>query len=319
MTSTRTVSPTLCRCPACGHQLPTPAPTRCPLCSLDFADDRVTGVDVTPYAKAFALKARAWRPMLEWVWFASGERLKHVALIRASAASRRFARQSILLWGLGMGLVQTTQIGWRHVTAMPAIEPTGSLTPAGFGWLHVAAAPRPLRPALPAENLVDLWWSPLQGFVALVTAALAAWILMWLTSILLRVGVTLAHHRRYRGEQRMTAAIHYSMAWLVPVFLGTLAAALRPLAFVGTMNQWAWYPADRIFLLAAAVLSVLGAAMWWFWLIRLGATAPARTRVRVSAFFGLGPPVIVALAAAGWWYGLGRMYDPLFDLLRVTF
>jgi len=60
-------------------------------------------------------------------------------------------------------------------------------------------------------------------------------------------------------------------------------------------------------------------AMWWFWLGRLGATAPARTRGWVIAFFAIGPPLIVVLMAAGWWWGLPLLYDPLFATLNLAF
>ena len=307
------------RCPACGQALRPPCPASCPLCNFDFADDRVTGVDVTPYAKAYSFEQPAWRRMLEWVWFAGGKRLKHLALIRASAASRRFARLNILLLGLGLGLFQATEVGWRWVTNSPALEPTGSTTPAGRAWLLVTSVPRPLLSGQPSEIPVELWWNPLQTLLAIVTAALAGWLLMGLAMLLVRLGVRQSHRASYRREGRMTAAIHYSTAWAVPLLLGGAVVALRPLSFVGKMARWDWCPPERVFVISAAVLATFGAVMWWFWLVRLGATAPPATRGRVSVFFALGVPVIAALAAAGWWFGLIRSYGPFFDLIQVSF
>lgn len=117
----------------------------------------------------------------------------------------------------------------------------------------------------------------------------------------------------------MTAAMHYSSAWGIPIFAGALVLGLSPVSFAGTMAQWRWCPPQRVFVLAAAVLAGFGMTMWWFWLGRLGATAPARTRGRVIAFFAIGPPLIVGLAAAGWWWGLPLLYGPLFRTLNLAF
>jgi hypothetical protein len=155
--------------------------------------------------------------------------------------------------------------------------------------------------------------------IVIVTAVLTALFMNWLVMLLLREGVMGAHKPPYRADQRMTAAIHYGAAWGVLIFFGAIAIALRPLALAGTIARWPWCPPERVFVLAAAVLGGFGVIMWWFWLIRLGATAPARTRGRVIAFFALGAPLIVVLAVAAWWYGLDQAYDPLFGLLRLSF
>ncbi len=315
----RAVRSTTGRCPACGQHIKQPLPTRCPLCDFDFRDSRVTGADVTPYAKCFSMGVPGWRRMSEWVWFAGWERLKHLALMRASAASRRFALVNMLMLAGGLGVFQATVVGWRWVTAAPATEPTGSTGPTGAGWIHVVAAPRPLPPDQPAEIPVDLWWSPAQMLIATATAIVAGLIVMWAVLAIVRAGVRLAHRRAYRSEQRMTAALHYSAAWGVPVVLAALVLGLRPVAFAGKMAQWSWYPDQRGLLLAAAVLAGFGVTMWWFWLWRLGAAAPARTRGRVIGFFALGTPLIAGLAAAGWWLGLRLLYAHLFTALGVNF
>ena len=293
--------------------------TTCPLCGFGFGDDRATGADVTPYAKAYACREGGWRRMAEWVWFAGWERLNHIALMRASVASRRFALLSTMLLSVGLGLFQTTRVGWRWVTASPAVERTGSTSPGGLGWFHAAAAPRPLPSTLPTERYVDLWWSPAQMVIAVVTAAAGALLLCRVVIIVVRAGVTLAHSARFRAEQRMTAAIQYSTAWWVPICVAALVAALLPSSYIGAMEAWRWYPPQRGFVLSAGVLAAFGVVMWWFWLVRLGSTAPVRTRRRVVLFFALGVPVAVFAAAAGWWYGLDALYPPLFDILDLSF
>jgi hypothetical protein len=254
--------------------------------------------------------------MCEWVWFITGKRLKHVALMRTSAASRRFARVSVLLLALTLGLCAAAQTGWRWVALSPALGPTA---PAGTGWLHVAAASRPLPPGHKPEMPVDLWWNPVHAVIAGVAASVLGVLLAWLLLILVREGVTKAHRPPYDRDQRMTAALHYSTAWCVPIVVGAIIMAFRPVAFVGTMARWAWYPPDRVFIVAGAVLGGFGAILWWFWLVRLGAAAPVKTRGRVVAFFSLAAPLMTAVAAAAWWYGQYRLYAPLFDVLKLSF
>ena len=317
MTSPRAGRSSIYRCPACGQPLDSPSPSQCPLCGFKFSDDRATGVDVTPYAKAFAQRQRGWYAMSEWVWFAGWERLKHLALMYPSVASARFARHNLLMMSLGLGIFQATRHGWRWVTNSPALDP--AFEPRGIGWFHVASAPQSVLPALAPEVPVNLWWNPIQGAVAIGTGFLGALLLMWLVIALLRVGVTRAHEPPYREDGRMTAAIHYGTAWGILLAVSALVAALRPISYVGAMSRWAWYPPQHSFELAATVIAGVGVALWWFWLLRLGATTPASTRGRVVAFFAIGAPVIVCAAATGWYFGLDQLYRPVFTALGVTF
>jgi hypothetical protein len=135
--------------------------------------------------------------------------------------------------------------------------------------------------------------------------------------ILVRGGVTRAHRVPYRSEQRMTAALHYSTAWCLPLFVAAVVVGLRPIAFIGGIRRWAWCPPESGFFLSAAVVAGFGVIMWWFWLIRLGATAPARTRRAVVTFVAIGVPLIAAAVAAGWWFGIGRVYQPLLVLMNM--
>ncbi len=318
MIETESTRASVSRCPACGQRLdPLPARRDCPLCYFDFGDDRVTGADVTPYAKAYAQGDPGWSAMCRWVWFAGAERLKHIALMRASAAARRFAWTNALWLALGLALFQATRVGWQWVYESPAVHPTGSIRPVGGGWLHLAAAPRPLPPG--REIPVDLWWNPAQAVIASVLAGVTALLLMWLLLVLIRAGVALAHTAPYRGEQRMTAAFLYSSAWWIPALAGIVVGFLRPLSFVGLVSRWASYPSERGLNLTAAAVVGFAATMWWFWLIRLGATAPARTRSRVMAFCTLGIPVLLAAASVAWWFGLDRLHELLFRSLNMRF
>src|SRR3990172_1252135 len=121
--------PLVSRCPACGQRVDPPDAARCPLCDLNFGDNRVTGADVTPYAKAYAQGNPGWWTMCRWVWFAGSERLKHIALMRTSAAARRFAWINALWLALCIAGFQATRVGWRDVGASPVVEPSGSINP----------------------------------------------------------------------------------------------------------------------------------------------------------------------------------------------
>ncbi len=307
------------RCPACGHRLQAADVARCPLCEFQFGRHGATGGDVTPFATAFEHGRAGWREMCEWVWFAGTERLKHLALMRASAASRRFARNNLLLLSLGLGVFQVTQVGWRWVTASAQIELSGQTSPRGFYWLHAAAAPRPLPVDNPPEMSVDLWWNWVQAVIGGVAGVLAAMLVLFTLSALLTRGVAAAHRPPYRAENRMTAAMHYSTAWCLPLTVAALVMALRPISFIGSMSRWSWYPPEQGFVLSAAVVAGLGAVLWWFWLVRLGSTAPGRTRSSVLAFVTVGAPVLVAAGLAVWYFGLRWGLEPVFVLLKLEF
>ncbi len=311
--------PLVSRCPACGQSVDTPEAIRCPLCNFNFGDGRVTGADVTPYANAYAQGHPGWWTMCRWVWFAGSERLKHIALMRTSAAAKRFAWINALWLALGIAGFQSTRIGWHPVGASPVVEPSGSTDPLGRGWLHVAGAPRPLPPGQPPQIPVDVWWNPAQAMIAAVFAGIAALLLKWVLMLLIRTGVTLAHSAAYRGEQRMSAAFLYSTAWWIPALGGIVICLLRPLAFIGEVSRGGWYPSNRGLSLLAGAFVGLAATLWWFWLIRLGATAPARTRNRVMAFFTLGIPLLLGGASAAWWVGLEAFHRFLFVRLNMQF
>lgn len=312
--------PTISRCPACGQRLENEDAARCPLCNFAFAFDAgATGGDVTPFAQAYARGESGRRRMCEWIWFAGVGRLKHLALMRASAAARSFARLNLLLFAAVLALVQATHHGWRAVTASAALEPTGSVGPLGQGWLHVAATPNPYRVTQPSSVPVDLWWNPAQAVVAGVCGFLAALLLLWLVHVLMRTGVTHAHHARYRRGQRLTAALLYGTACGLPLLFSAILVALRPIGRIGAIERWSWYPSEYGFEFAAGLIAALDIAFWWFWLIRLGATAPADTRGRVCAFFAVGAPLITAAASAAWWFGLDAALHALFTLWNLHF
>ena len=147
----------------------------------------------------------------------------------------------------------------------------------------------------------------------------AALLLLWLLPVLMRAGITLAHHARYRRGQRLTAALLYSTAWGLPLLFSAILLALRPVGRIGAIERWSWYPSEYGFELAAGLIAALDVAFWWFWLVRLGATTPADTRGRVCAFFAVGAPLITAAASAAWWFGLDAALQALFTSWKLHF
>lgn len=309
----------LLRCPGCGQRLPSPAPPRCPLCDLDFGDDRVTDVDVTPYARAYAGEEYGWRAMLNWVWYARAERLKHIALMRSSAASRQFRLINVSILAMTLGVLLMSRVGWQWTYAPPVAEAAMEAKPRGDAWRRVAGLPRPLPADLPPDRAVDLWWNPAQFGLALAVGIPAAYLVLLVMLAMQRGLITGAHHASYRRDGRMTAAVHYATAWFVPMGVSAALLLLLPLTLVTDLQRVAWLPPSEFLEIAAAVFTAFGLVLWWFWFMCLGATAPPRTRVRVVAMMAVSPPLLVIGAAAGWWYGTQWLLNLLIEKLRLGF
>jgi len=309
----------LLRCPGCGQRLPSPAPTRCPLCDLDFGDDRVTDVDATPYARAYAGEEFGWRAMLDWVWYARAERLKHLALMRSSAASRQFRLINVSILVCMLGVLLLSRVGWHRTYAPAVAEAAVEIKPAGDAWRRVASLPRPLPTDLPPDRAVDLWWNPAQSGLGLAVGVPMAYIVVLFMLTVQRLLITGAHHAAYRRDGRMTAAVHYATAWFVPMAITAVLLLFVPVTFITDLKRVSWIPPSEFLEIAAAVFTSFGLVLWWFWFMRLGATAPPRTRARVVAMMGLSPPLLAIGAAAGWWYATEWLLRLLFEKLRLGF
>lgn len=257
--------------------------------------------------------------MIKWVWFAGAGRLNHVALMRTSAASRRFARINIFLLACLMGALQWTRIGWTGTTEAIGVDAGRVIKPGGEGWFHIASAPRPLLPNRALELPVDLWWNPAQSLIAMTSGMVLSLILILLVLVFLRKGVTKSLIPSYQQEQRMTAAILYGTAWSFWVMLASIVYCLTPIAYIGEISAWSIYPGENVFISVAAILAGIGSTLWWIWLIRLGATVPESCRGRVVAFFSLATPVAIAVAVCIWLYGLDWLYyDALFPVMKLS-
>jgi hypothetical protein len=317
--SARAATASIPRCPACGQPLSDPTPETCPLCSVKLptsGDRRATGNDVTPYATAFnADEPARLIPMYKWVWFAGHQRLKHLAMMRASDAAERFAWIHLLILTLALGAFYATALGWRFVSSAEA-STSNLVRPTGKGWFRVAEVPN-INPTQATSPLAGLWWNPAHSLLGGAIAIVAAFILIAIARALIRSGLELAHAKQYRGEQRMTAATCYATAWLVPVIAATIFLWVRPTVFVA--GEATIPGGDMIFLLPAGILAAIGLIFGWFWFLRLAATAPVDTRTRVTIMCALGIPAIILAGAAAWWYGLERICDPLFSAMNMSF
>lgn len=307
----------LSRCPGCGEPLAQPTPPHCPLCAYTFEDSRATSRDLTPYAIAYESRERRWGSMLLWVFFAGSARLKHLAMMRASPASRRFARTNLLLLVFGLGLLAWTHTGWTRTGGRLARESGSVVRPDGEGWVCVAAAPRPLPDAWPVEARTELWWNSAQAIVAVLVATITAWLMVCLWSVAIRLGVRSAHQISYRGEQRMTAALHYGTAWIVPLLAALILYAIQPVSYLGEFSKSGWIPPREFFTVTGGGIGGIGLALWWFWLIRLGFSAPVNTRGRVVVFFAVGVPALTAALLIGWWRALPYALGPLFRAMSL--
>jgi hypothetical protein len=179
--------------------------------------------------------------------------------------------------------------------------------------------PHPYRVTQPPATPVDLWWNAPQAIIAAVAGFVSALLFLWIVFALLRAGFQFAHRSPYRSEGRMTAALHYSAAWAVPLLFSGVILLFRPFGRLGPIARWAWYPSRTSVDFLAGLVAVVSLVLWWFWLFRLGSTAPADTRGRVALFAGLGAPLLVAAAAVAWWLGMHHLLTYLFDSWKLRF
>jgi len=316
MSKQRTARPRVSRCPDCGQRLDEDPPIRCPLCGLEFGDRRSTSDDSTPFSDAYSREVPGWWRMCTWVYGARSMRIKHLGLMRSSSASRYFARVNVVLMSLALGVIAFTDIGWHRASVPASID---KADPQGAGWFRLARGVASHAPGGGTAYVSELWWNPAQAIIATAFAVAGGWLVLSVLLASMRKGVTLAHRESLRHEQRMTAAINYSTAWFMPMLSATLIVALRPLSYYGSVAGWSGASWNAGLRLIAGVIAGFGAAMWWFWLARLGAATSPSTRGGVTAFFALGVPVLVVACLWLWWYAVNVASLSLCQVLELDF
>ncbi len=255
-----------------------------------------------------------------WVFFSSASRTKHLGLMRVSMASRHFARVNLVLLSFGLAIFAFTEYGWGHVEVLLE-NPNGTsvVSPVGSGWFRLVTASRDLVARHPTDIVVDLWWNPAQAIIAVFIGVAVGWLCLRTLLFTIRWGVALAHRHVYRQDLRMTAAIKYGTAWFVPLLMAACVLLIRPISFVGEAAGWRWSPSDESLTLVAGVLAGFGAAMWWFWSVRLGFAAPADTRTSVTAFYAMGLPALAYGAAMVWRHLLDYTTTVVYHGLNLMF
>lgn len=303
-------------CPGCGYRQDLDERGQCPKCGLDFAAHGATGEDISVYAQSVADDNPRWWAMCRWVWGAGAGRIQHLALMRSSPASRRFAARNLLLLSFALGIVLAAQRGWETIR-MP-LEESGAVAanPAGSGWLHLVTG-RAVSGGFGVG--VQVWWNPAQSILAGVAAIISGLLSAWVALLIVRGTVELAHRAKYRGEQRMSAALGYATAWIVAVLPAAALLGLWPLSELGTSGRLPWAPTSMLLLVLAGGLAGLIFVSAWFWAVRLGASAPSDTRTRVLLVFLVVIPAMLVSASVGWWIGMGRLLDFLFTRMNLSF
>lgn len=306
----KTVRDLPARCPACGHRLTELVRGRCPLCDYAIVDQPVTNEDHAPYAESEHYGRKAWWGMCMWLWGAGGGRLAHLGLMRSSPASRRFGRINLLLLALAAAVCSFSLSGWHGVPFVPDAPDNEPQSPSGRGWCQAASmsAETPIRQDGP-RRIIAWWWNVPQALVGSALAFVAALVLMALLMAVLRRGVERSLQRRYRGQQRLAAALGYATAWGLPLIPAGLILALLPICRVAAVADWPVQPPETIVYIPVAVVALLGVFMWWFGLLRLAWTVPVRSRRTVALFCGLWMPLIAAVLIAGSIWGLLRLRE----------
>gem|GEM_PF-1138665 len=305
------------RCPACGQKLDPPAPEQCPLCDYRFTSAISTSDDGTPYAAAYADGRPGWWAMVRWVYAAREIRLKHLALMRVSAASKHFARASVLWASVGLAGFEWTRLGWRWTPErVGASFAPSSPRPIGGGWFHVVSSPAADAGALPGRA-TELWWNAAEALIAAPLSIVFGLILGLTLLATIRSMVGWAHGPPFRSERRMGAALCYSLSWIAPLLAAAAIVALRPIAYVGAVAHWFWYPPQPMIDGMAGVAAIGGLVLWWFWLFRMAMTAPAVTRSRVVIATALVAPTLVAATGIGWYIGFPKLCGAIFRVFGL--
>jgi hypothetical protein len=270
----------------------------------------VTSEDNTPYAQALASGGHGWRAMCKWVYGAGKQRLMHLGLMRPSGASRRFARINLVVFAFAVAVVVFVNSGWQVVRQGPGESLT--LSPVGKGWAHVAERSASVRPPFPGEVVAtDLWWNVpraiVSGTVALLTVLPLSLVLVWIVA-------TRAQKAMRTGDRdyvRFRCAVHYSTAWAHFISVAVLIELGRPLVRALHVMGAIGVGSPAIVDVPAVLVALVGVLMWWFWLIRLGDTAPKDIRSAVSRVFVAWTPVWAILIGGGTAFGLHFLFDRL--------
>lgn len=293
------------RCVACGFEFNLVYEARCPKCNAVLPAEWVTSGDTTPFARDHRRNRPARRAMRFWVYTAGAERLRHLSLVRSSAASAAFARSHVFRLAGAAVLFELSRTGWHYVVRTAENASLLAAEPAGRSWLPVAVADT----AAHRLGCVAVWWNPGRSAVALIAACVTGLVVAYGAIVVLNIGAWRVIGRPHRDQQRLRAAIHYSTAWGQPLVYASFLLVATPL--VRVLGIWGvpFVPSTTWVDGAAALLAGLAALMWWFWLVRLAYALPADARARTMVYYTAVAPVLVG----GLLYGALTALDSLFE------
>lgn len=310
-------SPSHTRCPACGQTLDQLVEGKCPLCAFQIQEAPITSEDTTPFARTSKPGWGAWWTMCRWTYPASNERLSYLSLVRVSPASRRFARNGLLLFALAATCLQLTHAGWQRVLVLGPEHTDRPADTRTAGWYELSTTGPDQRASNDTGQSFAICWNPAITFTTATVTFLAALLIGWWWLRWVDWGAQAALGRSRREEGRLSCALRYSTAWLVPVCMPLLLILLRPLWYLDEARGWELFPPTIVLYLPVVIVAALGLILWWLWLIRLSLTVPLQVRTRVLIWYTLAAPVLGVVLVGGAGYGLHRGSTGLFAALGM--
>ncbi len=303
-------------CPSCDNPMMSTPDNKCPLCGFALDALEIVSDDSTPYAEA---ATRSYLKMMGWVIFAGSYRLSHVARMRRSRSSLRFAALSLGMLGLAGALAVLPTHGWKPIEDRGASYPQGYPEPAGNGWQLVGKLPRPPGLATGELIMVRLWWNPGLWAASIIVNFAGAFALGWLLMWWVTVRSNRALLPEYRDEKRFTAGIDYCTAHLPILLLAAAIYGSSLLQVLARFQQWDVHWPAYYHTVPACLLGGFGLFAIWFWLLRMAHTAPPATSARAGRYFGLWAPLFAVVLFGGWIVGQHYAMPFIARLLHLNF
>lgn len=294
-------------CPFCTNPLLNPAQSMCPMCGAILSIPEAVSDDCTPYTDK---TRRSYPKMMWWVLTAGSYRLGHIARMRRSRSSSRFALLSLLQLALACTLWTAPSHGWERIESRGSGLSDEYPQPKGEGWKLIGMAPWARDRVGGAAVLVRLWWNPgLWGITLAITFVatllVGRFVLWWI-----RIRSNRALKAPYRDEGRFTAAIDYWTAHVPPLVLAGLFYGASLLQSLGRIRGWELQWPRAVHVVPAYLIAGLTLFLMCFWLVRMAHTSPPETAARVSRYFGLWAPLAASTIMGGWL--VGRHYALVF-------
>jgi len=255
--------------------------------------------------------------MCRWTFAASNARLSYLSLVRLSPASRRFARNNLLLFALAATCLQLTHAGWQRILATGPEDTDRTADIRTAGWYELGTSELDPSASNNTGRSFNIRWNPAITFTTAAVTFFVALVIGWWWLRWVDWGAQAALGRSRREEGRLSCALRYSTAWLVPVCAPAMLILLRPLWYLNEARGWNLFPQTIVLYLPVVIVTALGMILWWLWLIRLSLTVPLQVRTRVLIWYTMAAPVLGIALVGGAGYGLHRGSTELFAALGM--